>query len=204
MNKIKFITTLSTLLLTSNAWSLGMGVSSYPMLSGKKLISSEFTGITSSGGGVGLQARYTQKLSSKVIADAGIGISGGERANRFFTGVDFELYPDYSKQPKISVRADLELAKEFGVGRTKLGMAPTISKGFNFWGREAFPYFSMPVGISLDGDTSTYKSTVSANLGINGNLPIESYKHLQANAELQVDVKDSYTSIIVGLSYPLQ
>ena len=58
--------------------------------------------------------------------------------------------------------------------------------------------------ITIDGDTNTYETTVSANLGINGNVPIESYKHLQANAELQVGVKDSYTSIIVGLSYPLQ
>jgi hypothetical protein len=171
MKKIKFVTILSGLLLTSNAWSLGMGVSSYPMLTGKKLISSEFTGITSTGGGVGLQARYTQKLSKKLTIDGGIGISGGEHANRFFTGVDLEIFPDYAKQPKVSLRTDLELAKEFDVGRTKIGVAPTVSKGFSFWGKEAFPYLSLPVGISLDGDTQTYQSTVTANLGINGNLP---------------------------------
>lgn len=204
MKKIKFVSILSGLLITSNAWSLGMGVSSYPMLTGKKLISSEFTGITSTGGGIGLQARYTQKLSKKVIIDGGIGISGGEHANRFFVGTDLEIFPDYSKQPKVSIRTDLELANEFDVSRTKLGLAPTVSKGFSFWGREAFPYLSLPVGISLDGDTQTYQSTVTANLGINGNLPFESFKHLQSNAELQLNIKDSYTSIIIGLSYALQ
>jgi hypothetical protein len=204
MKKIKIISVLSGLLLTSNTWSLGMGVSSYPMLSGKKLITSEFTGITSDGGGVGLQARYTQKLNKKATLDAGIGISGGEHTNRFFSGVDFELYPDYAKQPKISMRTSIEFANEFDAGRTKLGLAPMVSKGFSFWGKEAYPYFALPIGISLDGDSKTYQSTFSANLGVNGNLPFDGYKHLQANTELQLNIKDSYTSIVVGLSYPLQ
>lgn len=204
MKKIKIITALSGILLTSNAWSLGMGVSSYPMLSGKKLITSEFTGITSEGGGIGLQARYTQKLNKKMTLDAGIGISGGEHANRFFTGVDFELYPDYARQPKVSLRTSIEVANEFHQGRTKLGLAPTVSKGFSFWGKEAYPYIALPIGVSLNGDSKTYQSTFTANLGINGNLPISGYKHLQANSELQLNIKDSYTSLVFGVSYPLQ
>ena len=35
----------------------------------KKLISTEFTGVTSTGGGVGVQARYTQKLNKLTTLD---------------------------------------------------------------------------------------------------------------------------------------
>ncbi|WP_372655907.1 hypothetical protein [Halobacteriovorax sp.] len=204
MKKIKLISIAVGTLLTTNAWALGTGVSSYPMMTGKKLISSEVLGVTSSGGGIGAQVRYSQKLAKKLVFDAGLGISGGEMTNRFFTGVDYEIYPDYYKQPKVSVKTTLEMAKEFEVSRTKLSLAPTVSKGFSFWGKEAYPYFSMPIGLSLDGDTKTYESTISANLGINGNIPVEEYKHLQGSAEIQVGLKDSFTSILVGLSYPLQ
>ncbi|WP_044557671.1 hypothetical protein [Halobacteriovorax marinus] len=204
MKKIKLLSFAAATLLSTNAWSLGTGVSSFPMMTGKKLISSEVLGVTSSGGGIGAQVRYTQKFSKKAVFDAGLGISGGEMSNRFFTGVDYEIFPDYYKQPKVSVKTTMELAKEFEVSRTKLSLAPTVSKGFSFWGKEAYPYFSMPVGLSLDGDTKTYESTISANLGINGNVPLEQYKHLQANAEIQLGLKDSFTSILVGLSYPLQ
>ncbi|WP_417335349.1 hypothetical protein [Halobacteriovorax marinus] len=204
MKKIKLLSFAAATLLSTNAWSLGTGVSSFPMMTGKKLISSEVLGVTSSGGGIGAQVRYTQKISKKAVFDAGLGISGGEMSNRFFTGVDYEIFPDYYKQPKVSVKTTMELAKEFEVSRTKLSLAPTVSKGFSFWGKEAYPYFSMPVGLSLDGDTKTYESTISANLGINGNVPLEQYKHLQASAEIQLGLKDSFTSILVGLSYPLQ
>lgn len=204
MKKIKIISIAAAALLSTNAWSLGTGISSYPMMTGKKLISSEVLGVTSTGGGIGAQVRYTQKISKKAVFDAGLGISGGEMSNRFFTGVDYEIFPDYYKQPKVSVRTTLEMAKEFDTSRTKLSLAPTVSKGFSFWGREAYPYFSMPIGLSLDSETKTYESTISANLGINGNVPFEQYKHLQANAEVQLGLKDSFTSILVGLSYPLQ
>lgn len=204
MKKIKFITTLAASLITTNVLALGTGLTSYPMMSGKKLISSEVLGVTSAGGGIGAQVRYTQKVSNKAIFDAGLGISGGEMTNRFFTGVDYEIFPDYYQQPKVSVKTTLELAKEYDVNKTKLSLAPTVSKGFSFWGREAYPYFSMPVGLSLDGDSKTYESTISANLGINGNVPVNEYRHLQASAELQVGLKDSFTSILVGFSYPLQ
>ncbi|OUR93498.1 hypothetical protein A9Q84_18670 [Halobacteriovorax marinus] len=203
MKKIKFISLITITLLSSNAWSLGTGISSYPLMTGKKLVTSELFGITSTGGGLGLQVRYTQKLSKKATLDGGIAISGGDRTSNFFAGVDYEIYPDYLRQPKISIKSTIEMGKENEVSRTKLSLAPTISKGFSFWGKEAFPFFSMPVGISLDSESKTYESTISANLGINGNLPIDGYNHLQGSAEVQFGVKDSYTSVMLGVSYPL-
>lgn len=203
MKKIKFISLLTITLLSSNAFSFGTGVSSYPLMTGKRLISSELLGITSTGGGMGLQVRYTQKLSKKATLDGGIAIAGGERSSNFFAGVDYEIYPDYLRQPKVSIKSTIEMGKESEVSRTKLSLAPTVSKGFSFWGKEAFPFFSMPVGISLDSESKTYESTLSANLGINGNLPFEGYSHLQGTAEVQLNLKDSFSSVIFGVSYPL-
>ena len=93
--------------------------------------------------------------------------------------------------------------KEFDVRRNIFTVAPTVSKGFSFWGNEAFPFFSLPVGVNLNGDSKTYETQINANLGITGNLPIEGYRNIMGTVETTVDVKDSFTAFFVGLSYPL-
>ena len=181
----------------------GTGYVTYPLMPQKRIISTEFTGVTSTGGGVGLQGRFTQKLSEKMIVDGGIGISGGERDSRFFVGADYEIFPDYMDQPRVSVKTTYTNAREFDVRRSIFSIAPTLSKGFSFWGHEAFPYFSLPIGINLDSETKTYESQVNASFGISGNLPFSDYKNLLGNVEATVGVKDSYTALFFGVSYPL-
>ncbi len=188
-----------------NLFAYGTGISTFPLSVDEKFISAEATGITSSGGGFGMQARFTQKLNEKSSADAGLGISGGERSARLFAGYDYELFPDYESQPRFSVKAFLENSKEFGIRRNILGIAPTVSKGFSFWGREAYPYLSLPYGISLNGSQNSYQSTLSANIGINAHLPREwSSKQLTANAELNLGLKNSFSGIFAGVSYPIE
>ena len=203
MRKLKITSLLLGFLASQSALGFGAGWSSYPLLTDKKFISTEFTGVTSDGGGVGVQARYTQKLNKLTTVDAGIGMAGGERTSRIFVGMDYELYPDYMKQPKVSVKTTIENAEEFDVRFTSLTVAPTASKGFNFWGKEAFPYASLPVGLKLDTISSTYSTTVSANVGVTGNLPIDGYKHLTAKAEAFVGLKNTFSGMIVGLSFPM-
>lgn len=206
MNKVKkmnqFIIVLSTL-VGSSVMALGIGNSSFPMMTGKKFISTEFTGTTTDDGGMGLQVRYTQKMNPQLTMDAGIGIAGGDRSQRAFLGADYELYPDYMQQPKISLRTKLSRAQEFEKTKTIVSLAPTFSKGFNVYGNEAFPYVSIPLGLNLNSDERTYESTASLNLGVNGKLPIEGYKHLNGNAEVQVGLKESYTAMVLGLSFPM-
>jgi hypothetical protein len=192
-----------TAVISLSACGYGTGQSSYPLLPEKKLVGAEFTGITSTGGGVGVQGRYTQKINSKIVFDAGLGISGGERDSRFFLGTDYELFPDYMNQPRVSIRFNYENAKEFDVRRSILSIAPTVSKGFSFWGTEAFPFFSLPVGINLDGDSKTYESQINANFGVTGNIPLKGYKHLIGTIEGSIKVKDSYTGIFASISYPI-
>jgi hypothetical protein len=190
---------------SGKAQAYGTGISTYPLQSDDKFISAEATGIVSNGGGMGMQARFTQKINEKATVDAGLGISGGERSARLFAGYDHEIIPDYESQPRLSVKAFVENSKEFNVRRNILGFAPTISKGFSFWGKEAFPYLAIPYGISLDGTKNSYQSTISANLGVTGNLPAEwSSKQLTANAELNLGLKNSFSGLFIGVAYPIE
>jgi hypothetical protein len=206
MKKLSIIVASACFVLSAGkAFAYGTGISSYPLEAEDKLISAEFSGITSTGGGVGLQTRFTQKLNEKATVDAGLGISGGERSARLFAGYDYEIIPDYESQPKISVKAFVENSKEFLVRRNIIGFAPTFSKGFSFWGHEAFPYISIPYGISLDGSKNAYNTTLSANLGVTGLLPRDwSDKNLTANAEVVASLKNSFSGFFLGVAYPIE
>lgn len=202
MNKIKILS-LILLAVPGLSYGFGTGVSTYPIMLDKKFISGEFTGITSTGGGVGVQGRYTQRLNRKTIIDAGIGMSGGERSSRLFAGADFEIYPDYQRQPRVSVKTEISNNKEFDVRRNTIGISPTVSKGFSFWGHEAYPFVALPYNVSLDSDTKTYETQANLNVGITGNLPFEGYKHLTGTLEASVKIKDSYSGVFMGISYPI-
>lgn len=203
MSKLTLLLAIIGIFAPTKVLAYGTGYITYPLMPEKRLVSTEFTGITSNGGGVGLQGRFTQRINEKITLDAGLGIGGGERDSRLFIGGDFELFPDYMKQPRVSLKTTFTNAEEFGVRRNIFTFAPTVSKGFSFWGNEAFPFFSLPVGVSLNGDDQTYETIINANLGMTGNLPIEGYRNLMGTVEATVGVKDSFTALFVGISYPL-
>jgi hypothetical protein len=201
-----FAMTLALGLGSTAAFGYGMGISTFPLQEEQKVLSAEVTGIVHNGTGVGLQARYTQKLTTKSVVDAGAGIAGGARSARLFAGYDYELFPDYDVQPRTSLKGFVENSKEFGTRRNIVGVAPTVSKGFDFWGHEAFPYLSLPYGISLDGKKNSYQTTLSANIGISGTIAPEyamTSKPVTANAEVIVGLKDSFSGVFVGFGYPL-
>lgn len=195
------------ILLPSSVFAYGSGISTFPLAVEKKIISAEATGILSDGGGLGMQARYSQKLTESTLIDAGLGISGGDRSARIFAGYDYEIFPDYNVQPRTAIKAFFENSKEFGLRRNIFGIAPTFSKGFSFWGHEAFPYLSLPYGISLDGSKNSYNTTLSANLGVTGQVSAETLgtnKPLTASVEAIIGLKDSFTGVFIGLGYPIE
>lgn len=208
LNRLSLLTIGLTLTLGSSvAFGYGMGISTFPLEQDKKVLSAEVTGIVSDGGGLGLQARYTQKLNEASSVDAGLGISGGERSARLFAGYDYQLFPDYDTQPRTSLKAFVENSKEFGTRKNILGIAPTLSKGLSFWGNEAFPYISLPYGISLDSKRNQYETTFSANIGISGVIAsdyLTTSRPVTANAEMIVGIKDSFTAVFFGFGYPIE
>lgn len=204
MKKFGLLVALSSLVVGSNVWAYGTGISSFPLSLENKIISAEFTGITSNGGGVGLQTRFTQKINEQSTVDAGLGMGGGERSARLFAGYDYEILPDVDYQPKTTLKAFIENAKEFGVRRNVLGIAPTFSKGLSVSEQEIFPFVSLPFGISLNNRDNTYATSLSANLGVTGLIPVENSKALTASLEAVIGVKDSYTGAFVSVGYPIE
>ena len=203
MRKFNFVLSALLFVASSNVWAYGTGYSTYPMMEHKKLLSAEMTAITSSGGGVGVQGRYTDKITDRSVVDAGLGLGAGKRSARAFVGYDYELFPDYEKQPRVSLKTTLENAREFSSARNVVSLAPTVSKGFNFWGQEAYPYVSLPFGVSLQGRNKTYETIFNAAVGATTKLPIDGYEHLLASAEASIDLKDSFTAIFLGVTFPL-
>ncbi len=192
---------ITLLISVNNLWAYGIGYATFPLMTEKHLLSGEFNGIVSEGGGVGLQARYSSKLNTSMMFDAGFGVAGGERNARYFAGLDYEIIPDYLKQPRISGKVMFENAKEFGVSRNILSLAPTLSKGFNVRGHELFPFVAIPLGLNLDSGQNSYQTFANLSVGVSGKLPFKNYSHLTGNIEAQINLKDSYTGFTVGLSY---
>ena len=182
----------------------GTGYSTYPLRKDDKLIGVEATGVTSDGGGFGLQARYTQKTARRVVIDTGIGTSGGERSSRVFVNAEYEIYPDYLRQPRFTLRTGFEHSDEYERRRNKIHLAPLLSKGFNVWGKEMFPFLSLPTGISLEKSSRSYESFTNLNAGLTGKLPFGGYEHLLGTIEGTMNIRNSYSGMFVGLSYPIQ
>ena len=200
---MKRILLIAALLTSTQIWAYGTGFSTAPLISNKKIISTEFTGITSTGGGIGLQARYTQKVNADLTFDAGIGMGGGDLNNRVFVGADYLIFPDYQRQPRVSIKATFENAKEYNDRRNIVSIAPTVSKGFSFWGQEAFPYIALPVGLNLNTGNQTYATSVAAQVGVNGKLPIEGLQHLTVGLEGTIKIKDHHSGLAFNLGYPI-
>ena len=202
-NSLLFALTFCFSLFSHQAFSSGVGFSSYPLMIDKKFISLEMTGNLSSNGGLGVQGRFTQKLHSRMTIDGGIGISGGRLSGRVFAGLDYEFFPDYMKQPRFSVKGMLQNVKDGDTRKNIFGVSPVFSKGFSFWGYEGFPYASIPLAISLNGSQKSYETIANLSMGITGKVPVSGYGHLTANLEGMLNIKDSYSGLYMGLAFPM-
>ena len=195
---------LSLIALGLSAPGWARGLSAYPLGVQQRYVSVEFAGTLSAGTGVGLQARYSQKLGSELTMDAGFGFSDGDRAHRIFAGADYEFYPDYQQQPRISLQGHLERSREFAQIHTKFGVAPMISKGLLFWGQEGFPYVRLPITLDLNSGAQSYE--VGYQLALGASLPLSVKKgrsKLLASFEVSLDLNQAYSGILFGLSHPL-
>lgn len=199
----KIIICLTALMLGS-AHANMVGLSTHPFTMNKSVITTEFSSYMSAGAGMGLNAKYFQRLNSKINVDAGAGFSDGQRSNRFFAGADYEFFPDFGRQPRISGKAFVETMNYDGIRMNTVAFAPTVSKGFSFWGNEAFPFVALPIGVGFNTDAGTYETMTSLSAGITGRLPIEGLENLVGNIETNVNVQNSYTALVLGISMPLQ
>ncbi len=202
--KTRFATVVISLFLTTTVFGYGLGISTHPLAPQDKYITTEYTGLMSKASGKGLQIRYAYSINPELTVEGGGGVSDGEFANRIFAGVDYTLFPDYQRQPKIIIRGSVENAEEFGERKNLLGIAPVISKGLNVYGQELFPYISLPLQLALNGESKEYRTKSRVALGMTAPLPIKNYNQFLANIEASINLKHAYTGLFVGLSYPLK
>ncbi len=189
--------------ISASVFAYNSGISSFPLKTKDKLVSAEFGGFMSEGKGVGVQARYTQKINPLLTVDGGFGFSDGERAHRFFASADYEFFPDYMKQPRISMKGMFLRGKEFERTVTRLSMAPTVSKGFNFWGKEAFPFISLPLSMELDAENNKYQIISQVSFGASSQVPFEGFEKVLANLETTININNGFSAVFLGMSYPL-
>ena len=202
MNKI--ILVLAVILTATQAMATTIGVSTHPFTMKKQVITTEYDTYTSVGKGAGISAKYYRQINDEVNMDAGFTITNGDRANRVFAGADYLLVPDYGRQPRISIKGLIESADFDGQRINGVGVAPTLSKGFSFWGKEAFPFVALPWKLNLNADDNAYESSTALALGITGRLPFDGYENLIGNFETNVNIRNSYTAIVLGISLPIQ
>ena len=205
MNAFQSFTTILLFLLSLPSWSLSViGHANYPLKKEDKLISLEATSSMSEGGNLGLQSRYTYKSSGRMIVDMGIGTGSGHRAGHVFTNLEYEIYPDYIRQPKFAFQAGFRSVKEYSKRSNQFLISPLLSKGLNIGHREIFPFIALPIGVSLERNTSTYRSFANINTGLTGQLPFRGYEHFLGTIEGSLNLRNSYSEILVGISYPMQ
>ena len=202
MKKLALV--LATALLSTVASASTIGVSTHPFTMKKQVVTTEFNNYMTNGTGAGITAKYFQRLNEQINFDAGFGITDGDRSNRIFMGADFGLLPDYGRQPRVSIKGLLQTEDFDGNRINSFGAAPTISKGFSFWGKEAFPFLAVPVRVGLNADTNTYETSTAVATGITGRLPMDGYENLIYNFEANMSVRNSFTGFVMGLSLPIQ
>ena len=202
MNRI--VLTALCIALSASSFATSVGLSTHPFSMDERVITTEFNSYLSSGSGMGITAKYFQRIDNRINVDAGFGVTDGKRSNRVFAGADYELFPDYGRQPRVSLKAMMESMNYDSERINSFGMAPTVSKGFSFWGKEAFPFVALPMNVSLNTDSGTYETSTALAAGITGRIPMKGYDNLIGNIETNINLRNSYTALVMGISMPLQ
>ena len=195
---------LGSVLLSQIAGASTIGVSAHPFTMQKQVIRTEFSNYGANGVGTGINASYFKRLNERVNFDAGFGISDGKSSSTVFAGADFELIPDYGRQPRVSIKTLLDSQNFNGDRINSFGAAPTLSKGFAFWGNEAFPFVALPVRVGLNADENTFQTSTALAAGITGRLPFDGFENLIANFETNIAIRNSNSSVVLGVSLPIQ
>ena len=192
--------------LTISAASLAstVGVSNHPFSMEKHVITTEFNNYFNDGSGMGFSANYFQRINDAVNIDLGFGITDGDRASRLKIGSDLRLIPDYGRQPKVSIKGILETEKIDGQRINSFGAAPTISKGFAFWGKEAYPFLALPIKVSLNTDDNSYETSTAVAAGITGRIPWLGTRNMVGNIETNFSLRNSYAALVMGVSLPIE
>ena len=192
------------LTLTGSAVASTVGISNHPFLMKKHVISTEYNNYNNAGSGAGLQLNYLRKINEDLNVNAGFGSTNGDRGTRVFLGADMQVFPDYGRQPRFSMKGLLESETIDGDRINSYGIAPTLSKGLAFWGKEAFPFIALPIKLNLNENEREYNTSTALAMGITGRLPIDGFKNVVGNIETNISLENSYSAFVMGISLPIE
>jgi hypothetical protein len=203
MKKVLGMCVIGFFMVCSDLFAYGTGFSVFPLERNFGNFTMEYVGFVSNGKGDGFQARYSRRMNSIMTIDGGIGISNSELTKRVFAAADIELMPDYGQMPRVSIRPFFQSAQEYDSRRNIFGATPMISKGFSFWGKEAYPFMGLPIGLVLNSNTRQYEVRTQLALGMAGKLPSSNFENVLVNVEGNFNIQNSYSAVYLGLSFPL-
>ncbi len=204
MTFLKNVVLLLVTLLPSLSFAYGLGLNTYPLQERRLFLSPELVALLDDASGVGVQGRLTYKLNSNFKFDGGFGVGTGDRSIRLFLGSDMEIFPDYQNQPRFSVKAFYEYAREYKNGINIIGLAPTVSKELDFWGHKGHPYVAIPVALGMHTPSSTYKTRLNLSAGLTSSIPAINNVPMIGTFEATFNLKDSYGGFMMGVAYPIQ
>ncbi len=190
-------------LMIFNVYANEVGWSVYPLQENQKIITAQFGGVFTGSGGFGMTASYLQKLSPKWDVEAGAGYTGGDSGFTIYGSGNYELFPDYEKQPKLSIKGWYQYSDENGESVNRFYASPLVSKSTLLWGHQVFPYAAIPTGVNLNYDNKNYSLFSALALGISGNIPFEKMKNMLMLLEAKLNITGAYSGLSLGLSYPL-
>lgn len=202
---IKKIVLVFIIMLAQFSLASIVGYSTHPYKTNdKQHLSGEVYSDFSRGSGLGAQVRYSNILNSTWNFDGGLGVSSSDnRRYRLFAGADYMIFPDYHKQPRFSLKGSAEFSDYEDTNLFVLGVTPTLSKAFSFWGKVAYPYIALPTRLGFETSDNRYKFLLSAAVGITSDIPLKGFEKLSANLEASVGLSNTPTSLLLGLSMPL-
>jgi hypothetical protein len=189
-------------LLIFHLYAYGVNYSTYPFAPATKILAVDIGGKAD---GMATQLRIAYKYDSQIMIEGGLGVATSNNDNAsMFVGIDYEVIPDYLKQPRIGVRVAVDNVNFSGSRHNIFSMTTVVSKGVSFWGREAFPYISLPLGMAFNTANKTYSTYLALSAGVTGNLPINKYHHLVTNLEASLGFTGLGSSIFAGISFPFK
>jgi hypothetical protein len=204
VQKMKLGWALFSLLAMTKAFGYGQGVTTYPLPVGFGGLTTEYVGIIAKHSSQGLQTRYTHKLNESVAMDGGFGFSDSTRDKRLFIGTDVEVFPDYAKQPRFSVKGFFEHAVEFDNKLYLIGAVPTVSKAVSLGGQICYPFFALPVSLQLNNETKKYGVRTWLAFGGTSAFKFRGTKDVILGVEGNINVNDAFTALYAHVTLPFE
>lgn len=201
---MKSLVALCLMFTSVSLMASNVGVSTHPMVTSDQAITTEFNTFHSYGEGFGITGRYFRRINPDLTIDAGVGLATDDRPSSIYAAVDYQLFPDYDTQPRVSLKSGLESVEIEDDRWNIIGTTPIVSKSVVVNGQEFFPFVATPIRLGLNSETQKYRFFPEVNFGTTtGGFRIGDYDNLIGNVELGFDLSNGGSTISAGLTYPI-